>query len=85
MTTKTIYRYTDGIKLVDSPIKPQGDYTERIQLIADDGKVLTNGTIKTGIINADLADVGLWAEIDAPPEPADTDPESIIAEMEAVL
>lgn len=40
MTTKPLYKYThDGITSV-SPNKPEGDYTEMVRVIADEGKML---------------------------------------------
>lgn len=52
-----------------------------IRLVADDGKWLTNGVDTVSAIDVVSADG--WTEVDAPP--ADTDPESIIAEMEGLL
>lgn len=42
MRIKPLYRYrrADG-KVVDSPIKPEGEYTARVRMIASEGKVLT--------------------------------------------
>lgn len=62
-----LYRYTrtDG-GMTNSPVKPDCDYTVRYRLIADDGKILTNGTDTTYC--ADVDSVDGWAEIDTKPE-----------------
>ena len=62
-----IYRYSraDG-GITDSPKKPEGvEYTERVRLVADDGKMLTrDGVELCPAIDADSAEG--WAEVDAP-------------------
>ena len=49
-----------------SLIKPDCEYTEEVRLIADEGKLLTNGETVTPCIDTDTAEG--WWEIDAPPE-----------------
>lgn len=63
----TLYRYArhDG-GITNSPVKPDCDYTVRYRLIADDGKILTNGTDTTCC--ADVGSVDGWIEIDMEPE-----------------
>ena len=58
-----LYRYTrtDG-GMTNSPVKPDCDYTVRYRLIADDGKILTNGTDTTYCVDVDRADC--WTEIE---------------------
>lgn len=67
MEQKTLYRYNrpaGGITV--SPIKPAGESQMLIRLIADEGKILTNGTVETTCIDTDNAEG--WTEIDAPVE-----------------
>lgn len=65
MQTITLYRYTrpDGGVTV-SPIKPNVEYTEMVRLIADEGKILTDGTNTTTC--TDVSSAESWTEIDAP-------------------
>ncbi len=65
MQTITLYRYTrpDGGVTV-SPIKPNVEYIEMVRLIADEGKVLTDGTNTTTC--TDVSSAEGWTEIDAP-------------------
>lgn len=65
MQTITLYRYTrpdGGISV--SPIKPNIEYTEMVRLIADEGKILTDGTNTTTCI--DVSSTEGWTEIDVP-------------------
>lgn len=41
---------------------------ERVRLIADEGKVLTNGTIKGTVVDCAVEEKSLWTEVDAPKE-----------------
>lgn len=68
MTAKPLYRYTrDDGGITVSPEKPNTDYTEKIRLIADKGKVLTkNGTDFYSVIDVNSASG--WREVDAPAE-----------------
>ena len=69
MTIKKIYRFVreDGGVTV-SPDKPEVDYIEKVRLIADEGKVLTqDGETTYSCIDVDSTDG--WYEIDAPAEP----------------
>lgn len=70
MQTITLYKYTreNGGTTV-SPIKPECEHTEMVRLVADDGKILTNGEVVTSCVDTDTAEG--WWEIDAPEEPAD--------------
>lgn len=46
-----------------SPVKPDGEYTEMVRLVADEGKVLTqDGEHFTSCIDTDTADG--WYEVD---------------------
>lgn len=41
---------------------------ERLRLIADEGKILTNGTIQGTVVDCAVEDKELWTEINAPEE-----------------
>ena len=74
MQTVTIYRYAraDG-GITASPVAPTDGiaYDIRYRLIADDGKVLTDGTSTTACVDA--ASPTGWAEIDDPGETSETE------------
>ena len=65
MQTIALYKYRreDGGVTV-SPIKPDVEYTEMYRLVADEGKVLTNGETLTTCADVESADG--WSEIDVP-------------------
>jgi len=67
MTPKPLYRFKreDG-GITVSPNKPECEYTELIRLIAEKGKVLTDGSVKTRC--KDVESVDGWTEIEAPTE-----------------
>ena len=68
MKIKPLYRYEreDGGVTV-SPIKPECEYTEKVRLIADEGKALTNdGEKLCPAIDVESAEG--WYEVDAPEE-----------------
>ena len=68
MEIKQLYRFLreDG-GVTESPKKPDGaEYTTRCRLIADDGKILTDGITETFCIDVESAEG--WTEIDAPIE-----------------
>ena len=76
MTTKTIYIYRaytqDGKKITRYRLEQNSSYGELIgtcmRLIADPGKVLTDGVNVTNCIDTETPEV--WSEIDEPtPEP----------------
>ena len=62
-----LYKYEreDG-GITVSPIKPDCEYTEKYRLVADEGKVLTNGEIITSC--TDVESTEGWNEIDEPIE-----------------
>ena len=41
---------------------------ERLRLVADEGKILTNGKIQGTVIDCAVEDKDNWTEIDAPKE-----------------
>ena len=67
MQIKPLYKYAraDGGTTV-SPNKPDCEYTIKYRLVADEGKVLTDGEITTSC--TDTEDVSKWSEVDAPEE-----------------
>ena len=73
MEIKPIYRFfRDDGGVTESLNKPDGaDYTTRCRIIADEGKILTDGTIETFCIDVDSADG--WSEIDDPEEDGGND------------
>jgi hypothetical protein len=54
-----------------------------VRLIADEGMALTNGADTASAIDVTESDAMVWTEIPLPP--ADTDPESVVAELEGLL
>lgn len=71
MRTIPLYRFkrADG-GVTDSPKKPQGEYTERVRLVADKKKRITkDGVNLYSVIDADSAE-GFY-EVDAPKEEND--------------
>lgn len=74
MEVITLYRYErEPGKITVSPIKPNVEYTEMYRLIADEGKILTNGETETFCI--DVHSTEGWAEIDAPEEETEEETE----------
>lgn len=66
MEIKPLYRFKreDG-GITDSPNKPEGEYTERVRVVADEGKAVTrDGKSLYSVIDADSAE-GFY-EVDAP-------------------
>lgn len=66
-----LYRYErEGGGITDSPIKPECEYTERVRLVAEEGKMLTkDGGELRRVVDVDSADG--WYEVDAPEETED--------------
>lgn len=79
----TLYKYAraDGGTTV-SPIKPDCEYTEMYRLIADEGKVLTDGEITTTC--TDTTEPSKWQEVDEPTEEEGEIPEGHISDTEAL-
>lgn len=72
MEIKTLYRYErEPGKITVSTEKPDVEYTEVFRLIADEGKILTNGETETYCIDVNSPDG--WTEIDAPIEEDETE------------
>lgn len=70
MQTIPLYKYErEGGGVTVSPIMPETtEYTEMYRLVADEGKILTNGEIQTSC--ADVETIDGWEEIDNPEENA---------------
>lgn len=70
MQTIPLYKYErEGGGVTVSPSKPKNtEYTEMYRLVADEGKILTNGEIQTSCADVDTVDG--WEEIDNPEENA---------------
>ena len=68
MEIKTLYRYErEPEKITVSTEKPDGEYTEIYRLIADEGKILTNGETEACCVDVESSDG--WTEVEAPEEP----------------
>lgn len=65
MVIEIVYEYkrVDG-GITVSPNKPDCEYKEILRLVADKGKILTNGDTFAHCIDTDTADG--WTEIDDP-------------------
>ena len=84
MTIKTLYVYTRPDGGVDvSPVPPSEgiEYEARHRLIADEGKILTDGTTYASVIDTDNPDA--WTEKDDDGS-ADSDGEEEITAAEAL-
>lgn len=83
MQIKALYKYTraDG-GITVSPNKPDCEYTIKYRLIADEGKVLTDGETMTSC--TDTEDVSKWEEVDEPSEDDPEIPEGHISDTEAL-
>ena len=78
MITRTLYRFKreDGGVTI-SLTKPDKEYTEKLRLIADEGKALTKDGEKVfSCIDVDSADG--WYEVDAPIEWRRADEDNLI-------
>ncbi|MBR4930759.1 MAG: hypothetical protein IKZ00_08180 [Bacteroidaceae bacterium] len=68
MEIKTLYRYGRKTgKITVSPIKPDCEYETLYRLIADEGKILTNGETEACCVDVESSDG--WTEVEAPEEP----------------
>lgn len=65
-----LYRYErETGRISVSPVKPDGEYTELVRLIADEGKILVKGNVETSCVDTESAEG--WEEVDAPEEKDD--------------
>ena len=65
MTKKIIYKYLGTNGTIESPVHLEGIYYVRfLHLVADRGKILTNGIIKSKIIRIPEEELSNWYEID---------------------
>lgn len=85
MQTITLYRYTrqDG-GVTTSLIKPDaGDYSLKYRLIAEEGKLLTDGTIVAGCVDVESPEG--WTETDAPEDEGEMSEDAQYAEAGKIL
>lgn len=78
MRILTLYK-GDGYSYALEGTEPTG----LVRLVADEGKLLTNGTDEVVAIDIDPSEQALWSEVDAPPEPMDED--AMLDELEVLL
>ena len=65
MIKKDLYRYTGRNGIITSLVHLEdAKYYPMYRLIADEGKVLTNGELKVKSIDIFAEDLSKWAEID---------------------
>ena len=72
MQVINLYKYireNGGVTV--SPNKPNVEYTEMYRLVADEGKILTNGEIVTSCV--DVETIEGWNEIEATDEADEAD------------
>jgi hypothetical protein len=60
MKKLTLYRYEQDGRTVVSLDKPSGSFTEKYRLVADEGKVITNGLVTATVIDTDSPNE--WSE-----------------------
>lgn len=64
MTKQNIYTYLGVNGIITSPVYLEGIYSiKKVQLIADAGKILTNGQTKISSIIVPEDEVSNWTEI----------------------
>ena len=65
MIKKDLYRYTGRNGIITSLVHlDDAKYYPMYRLIADDGKILTNGELKVKSIDIFAEDLGKWTEIE---------------------
>lgn len=66
MTKQVIYRYLGTNGVIESPVHLEDIYYTRLLVLsADDGKVLTNGTITTLSVKIPEEELSKWKEVRA--------------------
>ena len=66
MIKKKIYKYIGRNGTITSPVLLEdAKHIDLMELIADDGHVLTDGTITKKIVTVHIDDVDVWSEIKA--------------------
>lgn len=64
MTKQNIYTYLGVNGIITSPVYLEGIYSiKKVQLMADAGKILTNGQTKISSITVPEDEVSNWTEI----------------------
>lgn len=65
MTQIKYYRYLGNNGVIETPIELPGVYhTNFLRIVADEGKILTDGEIKVYSINISENDLDKWTEVD---------------------
>ena len=65
MVKKNLYRYTGRNGIITSLVHLEdAKFYPMYRLIADEGKILTNGELKVKSIDIFAEDLGKWTEID---------------------
>ena len=73
MTIRNLYRYEDEHGVTITPNKrSESDEPYCVRLIADEGKILTDGETETPCV--DTHEPEKWYEVDLPPEPDEYEP-----------
>lgn len=85
MTIKNLYKYenTDGSYSISPVRREEADEPYMFRAIADDGKVLTDGTNITPCIDTHTPEI--YTEIDEPPEPPAPTPEEELQDAKNAL
>ena len=64
MQKVNLYRYEENGKVTITPNKRnETDAPSRMRLVADEGTILTNGTIEATVIDVSFDDIDKWQEI----------------------
>ena len=64
MKKTVMYRYLGTNGVIDSPVHLEGIYSVKtISLVADEGKVLTDGTSCKKVVRCSDDEVALWREV----------------------
>lgn len=65
MTTKKMYKYMGYNGSVTTPVLlPNIDHLEMVELVADPGHYLTNGSVQRLRVTVALSDASKWTEVE---------------------
>lgn len=67
MTKRVLYVYKGSNGVIWSPILLPMEHTTMSRLIADDGKVLTDGNVYLNVIDVEDTEVEAWKEVELTP------------------
>lgn len=74
MQKVNLYRYEENGTVIITPnARVETDTPSRMRLIADENRILTDGTTETEVIDVMLEDVDKWQEINAETEATEAD------------